>query len=83
MNIEEFEAYCRGAVDDILNQLQTVNLLASQIQIRTRSLNDSNESIQAIAQLATEVETRIVEIGVATQNLSLTIESFISEQREE
>lgn len=81
MDLEEFETQYRNAIDEILNQLQTVNLLASQIQIRVRSLDPSNDVVDAIARLALEVETRVLEIGTSTQTLSFTIERFISEQQ--
>ena len=59
MNIQEFEAEYRDALDEASNQLQTVVLLVAQ------------------------VEVSIASIGQALQNLSQSVEEFVSEQSSE
>ncbi|NEQ29704.1 MAG: hypothetical protein F6K04_01685 [Leptolyngbya sp. SIO4C5] len=59
MNIQDFEVRYREEIGEILNQLQTVVLLSSQI------------------------EARIARIGDSIQQLSQTVESFMTEQKQE
>jgi hypothetical protein len=58
MNLDEFEAQFRDGVDITLNQLQTVTLLLSQLQIQHSAAGES------------------------LQNLTLLVETFITQQRE-
>lgn len=57
MNLEEFETQYRDAIDETLNQLQTVVLLLVQLQ------------------------NRITNVGQNLQNLSQTVEEFVTEQK--
>jgi hypothetical protein len=80
MNLQEFETQYRSAVDTALNQLQTVNLLASQIQIRMNQLDIADNSSSSTVQMAAEIENQVLQIGRSLQNLSLTVEALVREQ---
>ena len=56
MNLLEFEAQYRNAIDETLNELQTAVLLMAQLQ------------------------ARIINVGQDLQNLSQTVEEFVTEQ---
>lgn len=47
MTIEEFEGEYRAAIDDALNQMQTVVLLLAQAETRTVELGDSLQNLRA------------------------------------
>ncbi|MBD2741366.1 hypothetical protein H6H02_07130 [Coleofasciculus sp. FACHB-1120] len=57
MKMEEFETQYRNAMDDTLNQLQTVILLLAQVESQVRGISSS------------------------VQNLSLTVEKYINENK--
>jgi ABC-type transporter Mla subunit MlaD len=59
MKLEEFENQYRNAMDDTLNQLQTVILLLAQVESQVRGISSS------------------------VQNLSLTVEKYINENKSE
>lgn len=59
MNLQEFESQYRDAMDETLNQLQTLTLLVVRIQ------------------------DKIAELGSSVQNISQSVEEFITEQRGE
>ncbi|MBD1881229.1 MULTISPECIES: hypothetical protein [unclassified Coleofasciculus] len=59
MKLEEFENQYRNAMDDTLNQLQTVILLLAQVEAQVRGISSS------------------------VQNLSLTVEKYINENKSE
>ena len=56
MNLLEFEAQYRNAIDETLNELQTAVLLMAQLQ------------------------ARIINVGQDLQNLSQTVEGFVTQQ---
>jgi hypothetical protein len=58
MNLEELESRTRDIIEQALNQLQTANLLAAQL------------------------ERQITETGRSVQAISHTLESFVTEQRQ-
>ncbi|NET31627.1 MAG: hypothetical protein F6K19_06455 [Cyanothece sp. SIO1E1] len=45
-SMQEFEAYYRETVDDILNQLQTVSLLAAQVEAKTVEIGNSIQTLR-------------------------------------
>lgn len=45
MKLEEFENQYRNAMDDTLNQLQTVILLLAQIESQVRGISSSVQSL--------------------------------------
>ena len=55
MELEEFEAQTRNAIDKILNQLQTATLLIAELETQ---LSEAGASVQTLSQL---VETFINE----------------------
>jgi hypothetical protein len=80
MNLQEFETQYRITVDEALSQLQTVNLLANQIQIRLNQLDRIDNSMSDTAQIAVEIENQVLEIGRSLQTLSLTVEQLVRER---
>ena len=55
MEIEEFEAQTRNAIDKILNQLQTATLLIAELECQ---ISEAGASVQTLSQL---VETFVIE----------------------
>ena len=54
MNLEEFEIQYRDAIDETLNQLQTVVLMLAQLQAR---ITNVGQNLQDISQTVEEVVT--------------------------
>jgi hypothetical protein len=79
MNLNQFELLYRDAIDDILNQLQSLNLLAAQLQTQLQSL-DSPE-LQLQLSLASDIELQSLQLGASLQRFTLSVESFIQSQR--
>jgi membrane protein required for beta-lactamase induction len=46
MNLDELEAQYRYAIDDVLNQMQTVVLLLAQVETRTIQIGNSIQGIR-------------------------------------
>jgi hypothetical protein len=77
MTLSEFESVYRDAIDDLLNQLQTLSLLSSRLQVQlTTNLPQSPDLLP----LAADLETRLLSLGDSLQHLSLAVESFINSQ---
>lgn len=81
MTLEEFEAYYRNSMDEILNELQGVNLLTMQMQMSMSRLENSEAQVRSISTLTLGIEARVMQMGSSVQQLSLVVEEFIQEQR--
>ncbi len=70
MNIIEFKIQYRQAVEQSLNQLQTLVLLLTKLEP------------QASALLPPQIEDRILNVGRDLQDISQSVEEFINQTRE-
>jgi hypothetical protein len=50
MTLDELEAYVQEEMDEILNQLQTVNLLNAQIEIKTLAIGTALQQLNQTVQ---------------------------------